>query len=96
MAKSTNEKDTSKTKTTSINTMVKISVESFYQLMIASYKDMVGARICINHLNKNGIKAILSKWNGSYMILSQKYGFKQSVLREKARIEELRYKPTFI
>lgn len=96
LEKSTNEKDTPKTKITSINTMVQISVESFYQLLIASYKDMVSTRICINHLNRNGIKAILSEWNGSYMVLSNKFGFKQFALREKGRIEGLKYRPTFI
>lgn len=90
MEKSINEKEVSKKNVTVIKN------ETYYQLMIASYKDMVSARICINHLNRNGIKATLNEWNDSFMVLSQKYEFKQSALREKARIEELIYKLTFI
>lgn len=96
MAKSTNEKDVSKKKVTVLKSKIVIKNESYYQLLIESYKDVIGANICINHLMKNDIKATLVEWNDSYMVLSQKYGFKQSALREKARIEELRYKATFI
>lgn len=96
MTKSTNEKEISKKKVTVMKPKIIIKDESYYQLLIASYKDMIGANICINHLMKNGIKANLSEWNGSYMILSNKFGFKQFALREKERIEVLKYKPTFI
>ncbi|MGL5151537.1 MAG: hypothetical protein ACRC7N_13305 [Clostridium sp.] len=96
MAKSTNEKEVSKKKVTVLKPRVVIKNEAYYQLLIASFKDMIGANICINHLMKNGIRATLGEWNGSYMVLSNKFGFKQFALREKERVEELKYKPTFI
>lgn len=96
MRKSTNEKGSSNLNVTAINPKIEIKSEAFYQLLIASYKDKVGANICLNHLKRNAIGAILSEWNGSYMVLSNKFGFKQFALREKERVEELKYKPTFI
>lgn len=68
MAKSTNEKEVSKKKVTILKPKIDIKNQA--------YKDKIGANICINHLMKNGIRATLGEWNGYYMVLSNKYGFK--------------------
>lgn len=73
-----------------------VTKKNYYQLLIASYTDELSANICINHLNRNGIIGQPIKEERRIQVVSERCSFKHNILKIKARIEELKYKPMFI